>query len=71
MPGMGNPRTPARSIILKYSYTPVIVTTPTKKRNRGGEPKYTIPTTVGTAMKPVNSRFNDYSLSWLLIKGDC
>ena len=68
MPGMGNPRTPIKSIILKYSYTPVIVTTPTKKRNRGGEPKYAIPTTVGTAMKPVNNRFNDYSRSWLLIK---
>jgi len=40
----------------------VIVTVPTKKRNRGGEPKYTIPTTVGTAIKPVNIRFNDYSL---------
>ena len=63
MPEIGNPGTPTKSIILKYSYTPVIVTTPTKKRNRGGEPKYTIPTTVGTAMKPVKIRFNGYFLS--------
>jgi len=62
MPGRRNPRTPIRLIILKYSYTPVIVTTPTKKRNRRGEPKYTTPTTVGIAMKPVKTRFNDYFL---------
>jgi hypothetical protein len=61
MPGRGNPRIPIRSIILKYSYIPVTVTTPIKKRNRGGEPKYTTPTTVGTAIKPDNNRFNDYS----------